>query len=284
MNDLAMDLVRLTLHNRDGSMATQANRRRGLSAAATDLYQLGFRVPKATSLKPKHVTALIDYWYGQGISTATVKNRVGWLRWWAEKVDKASIIPRDNAELGIRTREGDQRNRAWSLPSNFFLSDQRMALSVKLMAAFGLRVEEALKFRPRQADRGAVITLQGSWTKGGRPRDIAVRTFAQRALLDEARLMVGSNSMIPPDDTFIRHRRRLEHETLKRGYTNLHGLRHAYAQRRYRELTGWDSPKLGGPKVSEMTEAERAVDKAARRQVSAELGHARVAITVVYLG
>lgn len=282
MNDLAMDLVRLCLHNRDGSMATQANRRRGLSAAAADLYQLGFRVPKATSLKPKHVSTLVDYWYGQGVSTATIKNRVGWLRWWAEKVDKASIIPRDNAELGIRTREGDPRNRAWALPANFSLPDRRMALSVRLMAAFGLRVEEALKFRPRQADTGPAIVLKGSWTKGGRPREIPVHTFAQRALLDGAKLLVGADSMIPPEDTYIRHRRRLEHETLKRGLTNLHGLRHRYAQLRYRDLTGWNSPKEGGP--TQFTEAERALDKAARQAIAGELGHARVAITVVYLG
>jgi integrase len=284
MNDLAMDLVRLCLHNRDGSHATQANRRRGLSAAAADLYQLGFRVPKATSLKPKHVTALVDYWYGQGIATATVKNRVGWLRWWAEKVDKTSIIPRDNLELGIRNREGDQRNRAWALPANFSLPDPRMALSVRLMAEFGLRVEEALKFRPRQADTGKAIVLQGSWTKGGRPRTIPVRTFTQRALLDEARFLVGSGSMIPPEDTYIRHRRRLEHETLKRGYTNLHGLRHQYAQTRYRDLTGWDCPKRGGPASADFTEADKTLDRAARLAIAEELGHARVAITVVYLG
>jgi integrase len=159
-----------------------------------------------------------------------------------------------------------------------------MALSVRLMAAFGLRVEEALKFRPRQADAGSVIRLQGSWTKGGRAREIPVRSFAQRALLDEAKYLVGSGSMIPPDDTFIRHRRRLEHETLKRGYTNLHGLRHQYAQARYHDLTGWACPKAGGPDAKAMTEAQRAADKAARAAIAEELGHARIAITVVYLG
>jgi hypothetical protein len=284
MNDLAMDLVRLCLHNRDGSLATQANRRRGLSAAAADLYQLGFRVPAATSLKPKHVTTLIDYWYGQGVSSATIKNRVGWLRWWAEKVDKSSIIPRDNAELGIANREGDPRNRAWSLPPNFHLPDPRMALSVKLMQAFGLRVEEALKLRPTQADQGSVLSLKGSWTKGGRPRDIPIRNLAQRSLLDQAKDLAAGGSMIPPEATFIRHRRALEHQTLKRGLTNLHGLRHRYAQVRYHELTGWLCPKDGGPDPKSFTVAERDVDKAARRTISEELGHARVAIAVVYLG
>lgn len=285
MNNLAMDLVRLCLHNRDGSLATQANRRRGLSAAAADLYQLGFRVPAATSLKPKHVTVLVDYWYGQGISTATIKNRVGWLRWWAEKVNKASVIPADNLELGIRDRAGDQRNRAWTLPPALTMPDPRMTLSLRLMQEFGLRVEEALKIRPMAADRlGMTLALKGSWTKGGRPRDIPIRTLSQLALLGEAQKLVGSNSMIPPKDTFIRHRRRLEHETLKRGLTNLHGLRHAYAQRRYKDLTGWDCPKAGGPNPKTFTAEQQAQDKVARQAISHELGHARVAITVVYLG
>jgi hypothetical protein len=285
MNDLAMDLVRLCTHNRDGSMATQANRRRGLSAAAADLYSLGFRVPAANSLKPKHVTALVDYWYGQGITTATIKNRTGWLRWWAEKVNKASVIPAENLELGIRDRQGDQRNRAWTLPPGLAMPDPRMMLSLRMMQEFGLRVEESLKLRPMAADRlGMILVLKGSWTKGGRPRDIPIRTLSQLALLAEAQKLVGSNSMIPTEDTFIRHRRRLEHETLKRGLTNLHGLRHGYAQRRYRDLTGWDSPKAGGPDPKTFTEAQKLADKAARQAISQELGHARIAITVVYLG
>ncbi|GAB3112559.1 hypothetical protein GCM10027217_41860 [Pseudomaricurvus hydrocarbonicus] len=31
------------------------------------------------------------------------------------------------------------------------------------------------------------------------------------------------------------------------GLSKLHGLRHAYAQERYRELTGWNAPANGGP-------------------------------------
>jgi integrase len=160
-----------------------------------------------------------------------------------------------------------------------------MVLSLRLMQEFGLRVEEALKIRPNTADRlGMMLVLKGSWTKGGRPRDIPIRSLSQLALLAEAKKLVGNDSMIPTGDTFIRHRRRLEHETLKRGLTNLHGLRHGYAQRRYRDLTGWDCPKAGGPDQKTFTVEQQAKDKVARQAISQELGHARVAITVVYLG
>lgn len=80
MNDLAMELVRLCQHNRDGSHTTQANRRRGLGAMADDLYELGFRPKGAASLKPKHAAALVAHWQSQGLGNATIKNRVGWMR------------------------------------------------------------------------------------------------------------------------------------------------------------------------------------------------------------
>ncbi|MEM5585225.1 phage integrase N-terminal domain-containing protein [Roseibium sp. AS2] len=284
MNDLAHALGQLCRRNRDGSHATQANRLRGLQAMAGDLYQLGYRVPKAASLKPKHVTALVDHWQGQGLSQATLKNRLGWIRWWAEKVNKSSVVPRDNASLGIAPREKTVTNRAWQPEADEPLPDPRMQTSIDLMAAFGLRLEEALKLRPVQADRGHVLHLQGSWTKGGREREIPIRTDQQRALLTRAKELVGKQSMIPAERTYIQHRKAFEHQALKHGITNVHGLRHAYAQTRYADLTGWACPKQGGPQLKELTKPQRELDRQARLIVSQELGHSRIAITKIYLG
>ena len=64
----------------------------------------------------------------------------------------------------------------------------------------------------------------------------------------------------------------------------LHGLRHAYAQDRYEALTGWKAPIAGGPAVSSLSEAQRALDERARGIVSRELGHERREIAAVYLG
>ena len=62
----------------------------------------------------------------------------------------------------------------------------------------------------------------------------------------------------------------------------MHGLRHAYAQKRYFELTGHKSPICGGPKPASRQEKE--LDLIARKTISQELGHARVQITRAYLG
>ena len=45
MDDLTMDLVRLCRRNRDGSHGTQTNRKRGLTAIANELNNLGYKLP-----------------------------------------------------------------------------------------------------------------------------------------------------------------------------------------------------------------------------------------------
>lgn len=284
MNDLALALTRLCRRNRDGSHATQANRLRGLKAVASDLYRLGYKLPHAESLKPKHTVALVKEWQRRELSPATIKNRLGWVRWWAEKVDKASVVPRDNAALGIAPSAAGDANRAWTLTADTRLPDAHMQMSLELMAAFGLRLEEALKIKPAQADKGHVLRLQGSWTKGGRAREVPIRGDRQRALLARAQALVGANSLIPAEKSYIQHRKAFEHQALKYGLTNLHGLRHAYAQGRYADLTGWTCPKDGGPSRQELTPAQQRLDRQARQIIAQELGHGRVSITVVYLG
>ena len=90
-----------------------------------------------------------------------------------------------------------------------------------MAAAFGLRVEEALKFQPRRADKGDRIALAPSWTKGGRAREIPVHSRRHRALLDEVHAEAGDSSLIPDHKTYITHRKAFEHQTLKAGLTNL---------------------------------------------------------------
>ena len=63
-----------------------------------------------------------------------------------------------------------------------------------------------------------------------------------------------------------------------------HGLRHQYAQERYKELTDKNCPVCGGKSQREMSKTERAIDKGARLKISAELGHSREQITSTYLG
>ncbi|TPK79032.1 integrase [Mesorhizobium sp. B2-4-13] len=286
MKELHFDLMNLTRHSGEGSFSTKACRARGLQQLADELHALGFKLKAAKNLAPKHVDRLVASWKAGGIVDATIRNRLGWLRWWAEKAGKAGMIPADNAHYGLeeRTRGGADRAQALDAGTLAKIGDRKVELALKLQAAFGLRREEALKMRPVLADRGARLILQASWTKGGRYREIPLTHPKQRALLDEVRAECGDGSLIGDGRNYIQAVKNYENKTLRAGCRNPHKHRHAYAQWRYKVLTGWACPKKGGPTVDQMSRADAARDRAARLEISHELGHGRLDVTDTYLG
>jgi integrase len=208
------------------------------------------------------------------------------LRWWAQKVDKQNVVARSNDHYGIPDRQfvtDQSKARAIGAPELEKVRDAYVRMSLELQQAFGLRREEAIKFNPGYADRGDYITLKASWTKGGKERDIPVLSDEQREVLDRARQLVGSGSLIPSDRNYVQQLRVYERQTANAGLSKMHGLRHAYAQRRYQELTGWKSPAAGGPSTKSLSSGQKVVDRFARRRISQELGHSREQISSVYL-
>jgi hypothetical protein len=286
MDDLTYTLHQLCLRNRDGSFTTQANRQRSLALMTQQLREAGFRQMRAGSLKGKHIEVLLQRWQAEGLSTGTLKNRLSHLRWWAEKIGKAGILPKDNTRLGILERHTvTQENQAKEPGSELDkITDPYVRMSLKLQAAFGLRREESIKFQPNYADQGDHIVLKGSWTKGGRDRMISITTPEQRVVLDEAARMVGSGSLIPANKSYIQQCHIYDGQCKAAGLYHMHGLRHRYAQRRYEVLTGWPSPKTGGPHATQLDLFQRQTDRDARQEISRELGHERPAVTAVYLG
>ena len=286
MDDLTYSLRQLCQRNRDGSHATQADRRGVLSLASRQLREAGFRQMRATSLKGKHVEALLNRWQAEGLSAGTLKNRLAHLRWWAEKVGKAGTIPADNAHLGIPERRFvTQESKAKELGEALeHIRDPHVRMSLALQQAFGLRREESIKFQPQYADRGDCLVLKGSWAKGGRPRTIPITGPEQRAVLDTARQLAGTGSLIPAQKTYIQQRQTYDGQCKAAALSHMHGLRHRYAQARYEALTGWKAPAAGGPSARSLDAAQRETDASARQTISRELGHERTQITTVYLG
>ncbi len=286
MDDLTYGLKQLCRRNRDGSHATQGDRMHSLTLIARELMEMGFKSMLTKSLRRKHVEALLGRWKAKGLSVGTLKNRLAHLRWWAEKVGRRGEVPSDNTQLGIprrvfvtdvsKARElGDVLEK---------VRDPHIRVSLQLEAQFGLRREEALKFRPAYADCGGHIRLKGSWAKGGKDREIPVRTAEQREVLNQAHELAGAGSLIPAHLSYIEQRDKYDGACQAAGLDKAHGLRHAYAQRRYQEITGWPARANGGPSRITMTPADRSVDRAARLQISEELGHERLDVVAVYLG
>jgi len=285
--NLKWELMKLCSRNRDGSFATQAARRDILNLCTEQLAATGFYNLAPKSLKPKHVQALISRWQEDGKSTGTIKNRMAHLRWWAEKIGKPNIIAKDNSAYGIPKRKYvTNESKAIELDKDKLdkIKDEWIKCSLELQRAFGLRREESIKFQPRYADSGDRIRLKASWTKGGKAREILIRNDRQRKTLIKAHRIAIGGSLIPANKKYIQQLKLYERLCKGVGLSKTHGLRHAYAQERYKELTGWDCPACGGKISKELTTEEKAQDLKARLQISLELGHNREEVSTVYLG
>ena len=288
MRDLNYSLKQLGERNRDGSIKTQAQRGRMLSLIANQLQKSGFRhLKQADQLRTKHVTALVERWQREELSAGTMKNRLSVMRWWAEKVGRSSVIPRDNDKLGIARRvyvSDQSKAQELSREALAKVGDQHVRMSLELQAAFGLRREASMKFIPNYADKGDRIVLKASWTKGGKAREIPIRTQAQRDVLDRAHKLAAGGSLVPPARLYVQQEKIYERHCVRAGLFKMHGLRHAYAQQRYNELMGCKCPHQGGPKSKELTPEMKAKDHEVRLIISRELGHEREQIIAQYIG
>jgi hypothetical protein len=287
MRGLNHQLKQLCQHNREGSFGTQNRRERELTLIANELHGIGFRGMNSHSLKPKHIEGLVRHWLEREVAAGTIKNRMASVRWWARKVNRQNVVARSNDFYGIPNRifvTDISKARSVSATQLEKVRDIHVRTSLELQQAFGLRREESIKFMPSYADQGDHIVLKPSWTKGGKARTLPIRTAEQREVLDRAQKLAGKGSLIPSDRNYIQQLRIYEGHTLRASLSKMHGLRHAYAQQRYEELTGWKSPNADGPPSKSLTQEQRYQDHQARLIISRELGHEREQISTVYLG
>lgn len=278
---------------REGSHATQANRKAMLKMFAEQLGKLGYNVKtmKPSDLKGRHVNKLLDLWRKDGVSSGTIKNRMTAIRWWADKVGNTGAV-KDNDTYGIEKRiYVTNRDKSVSLKDlDLSQIDENIAQSLRLQDAFGLRREESMKFQPEFAldgqtiENAKYIRLKDSWTKGGRPRTVPITNDKQRQELRNAYAVAVKNggSMIPKEKSYKTHLASFERVTHALGVGQTHGLRHGYAQTRYLELMGFDCPAISGSRS--LTADEIAKDKEIRMLISSELGHGRIGVTSIYLG
>lgn len=291
MNDLELQLMQICRRNRDGSFATQSNRREMLSLFSRQLKEMGYKVKqlRVHVLKTRHVNALVKKWQLEAKSIGTIKNRMSVLRWLFEKIGKSEVIKKNTVYCIENRQYVTNRNKSVSLKDiDLSKIDPFIAQSLCLQDAFGLRREESMKFNPFYALEGQAIEnakyirLKSGWTKGGRARTIPIFSEKQRQELRNALALVQNGSLIPSQKNYKAHVANFEATTHQLGIGRTHGLRHGYAQDRYRDLMEFDCPAVGG--VRELTAEEKQKDMVVRLQISEELGHSRINITSIYLG
>ena len=289
MHHLLYELKALGYRHKEGSFATQANRRAMLRQMGEQLLAAGFNQLHVYELKGRHLNALLKQWQADGLSAATQKNRMAVLRWWAEKIGKADMFKPTNTAYGIARRQTIPAvSKARALPGEKLsrISSPYVRMSLELQRAFGLRRQEAIKIKPWQADEGTRLVLQGSWCKGGHGRSIPILTDAQREVLDRAKTLVRFKeaSLIPKGRTYRVQLGSYEGHCRRANLDKMHGLRHHYAQARFLAITGFQAPAAGGPTQALLTPEQQALDADARAIISVEMGHYREQVTATYLG
>ncbi len=288
-HDLKHSVLSILKHNKDGSFATQANRKTQLLKLADDLLARGFYLRTIHQLKAKHIYQMVDSWKKAGLNVGTIKNRMANIRWLCEKLNKPGLIPTNNDALNIEKRQYlSNRDKSIELDEDKLekISDPDVKMSLRLQQAFGLRKEESIKIKIQEAEQGDNLCLQGSWCKNGRSRVVPIRTPEQWEVIEACKKHIGdaNRSLITIDKSYYQQMKKYENELAKAGIHKAHGLRHAYAQQRYFELTGWLAPAKGGPSKNKLSAEQKVLNMQAREMISEELGHERASITAIYLG
>lgn len=276
------------------SFASKADMRHMLNRCINDLHAQGFKLAHINGLKPKHIYVLVDLWKAQGKNTATIKNYMAKLRKVAVLLDKPQLVKAGNDSYQIARRSyAPTANKAIYQTDFSNCSDPLIRLSLEAQALFGLRREESMKIVISEAWFGDHLKIKPSWTKGGVGRTLAITNEEQRQWLNKVTQQIPrGHSLIPQNKTYKQQLHCYQRELKILGLTKCHGLRHAYAQRRYQELTkqfdkkseGLISPIAGGIPTKNLTHEQRQWDIQAREIISRELGHSRLAITKIYCG
>ena len=272
------------------SHSTKHTIRERMFGSMKDLNTLNYPIKNISNLKGKHIDALVKYWQEKELSIGSIKNRLSDFRLYANLSNRVGIVKEKNSEYGIANRSYTATvNKAINEIDLNKFDDKYLRASLELQKEFGLRREECMKIIPEQAlcfDNigNAYLILKGSWTKGGVGRRINITNEAQLRVIEKAKSEFGNKSLIPIGKNYIQQRRLYDKVTREQGYYNLHGLRHAYAQRRYKEITGWNCPIAGGTPRFKLNTEQRVLDDKARLCISQELGHSRATITKNYIG
>jgi integrase len=290
--------------------ATAHRRHEIMMLSFQQLREMGYKFEYITQFATRHADALFQRWADERLSASTITNRRTVLAFFTECIHKPGIIQqkenfaRHGVDPALLARSTVTKvDKSWSgggvdLAHVLRCADERDArigLILRAMLAFGLRVLEAVRLQPHEADKGSILASRDAQaldidkgTKGGRHRLVPIDTPALRALVDDMKRVV------PPGDSLSGKHRKLDaalrwyyREIAKLGITKdqlgvtSHGLRHEYVHQRLAEQ-GVTAPvkavKVARPKKS------RDEVRQARRSVAELVGHSRPTIITAYSG
>jgi uncharacterized protein with PIN domain len=237
------------------------------------------------------------------LSIATAQNRLSSVNRTlaALRGDQYVKVPSPSQALGlqrstIRSVAPQGQDRQLIEHVTLALSDRghhRVSAIVHLARETGMRLREAILADvprlQREAEKHGRINIQDG-TKGGRsgasaPRWIAASEQVKSALqIARDTSPTGSHNLLARNESYVqfirktvRPAREILHDFGLRGF---HELRAAYACERYEQITGHTAPVNSG----DCYRQDHELDRAARQQISVELGHNRIDVVSAYIG
>lgn len=279
------------------SYATQRQRRDVLLQGFRSLRQHGFKFKTVKAFRGKHMACLAQQWEKEGLSAATLQNRLSIFRTFARWIGKPGMVL--SAEHYVQNKNAVRRSYIATTPKTWSeqgvdsfekieaLRDvsERFADALLLQRLFGLRTKESLLLRPHLADKGTVLVVNHG-TKGGRTRYVPIESPEQRTLLDKLKATLPRTaSLVPTDKNYAQFRNRYYYVLRQHGIRRSqgitpHGLRHEHLNALYEAATGHKAPVQGG----RCRDTDTTLDSFGRQLVAERAGHSRESISVAYIG
>lgn len=274
-------------------------RQETLFIAFRQLEKMGMCPQNVKNFGGKHAEALIKRWEIESLAPSTIANRISVLRVFTEWIGKKGCIKASSEYVSdpayVRRSTNAQYDHSWSaknidadaLIGRISDYDQYVAMQLKVMAAFGLRREEAIMLKPFRAEREGTLVVRDG-TKGGRERTIPIETIQQRDVLEEAKALAKTPNghLGTPGNSLEQSLSRFAYVLRKFGITKTalgitaHGLRHEMLADVFEKVAGVSAPIRGGD-IKDIPDEQLQL---ARHRVSQIAGHARLSISGAYIG
>jgi len=140
---------------------------------------------KWANLKAKHIDHVIERFKVEDTGKRSIESRLSHLRWLVQKIGKANLVPRSNAELGVEP--GPRKTRAGKRISDerfreivAAIADPRLKLALHLGRYLGMRFREAMLFRPGRDIDGERVCSSATRKAAGRATSGSTTHAARR--------------------------------------------------------------------------------------------------------
>ncbi|OIQ99420.1 tyrosine recombinase XerC [mine drainage metagenome] len=281
---------------------TQDKRRTVIKGFFADLIRMRnprYSIKSIYNLKQKHLRAVFIHLEKKGQAPSTIQNKISIMRTFCEWIGKYGMVGDSfmyvEDRASVRRTMVVQEDKSWEgnginvldLIQKVTVKDETVGMWLELCLGFGLRVREAILYRPSiDGENGNISVREG--TKGDRPRTVPIENDVQRDILQRAKALADGKTgrLGIRGKTYEQKRRRfytvLESIgiTLRDEGVSAHGLRHQYMQESFKRLTGQDAPVKGGD-INDIPADEFHV---ATLKLVERAGHTRPTIGASYYG